>query len=404
MTATISQRWLHTFRKMTKLSFLPNDIIWASPDDMSRRDIHLGFYWGDSILKTMKAGVITFLQANPKWKAILYTNTKIAAIPLKTSIDELMDSNEIDGDAIVIHGELEAHTKFYRAKLFTGAHDDNILNPRVLVATSRCANAGIDCPDVYWVVRQDMPPSILDLFQEMGRAGRRRNKIFGEDHYIVIFSLNSFNYLFIRSHLQTEDTVAPIILTKAERIQMLVEDLMDVLSLLVLDLGCKHAIIESHLGNAMCPSRLGPCWRACPTCLPESVYRHAFPAVKRSAIQTLLVREFSKVGRMILVPPPKAAEILDESFIEWFKKQSNLGKNVYGFESKRTPTGSEVECAILQLISTKMLNLTHSKSDNKEYNLVYVSLAFSGMVPTCTVEQSWEGIHLLDADEFDIDA
>jgi hypothetical protein len=49
--------------------------------------------------------------------------------------------------------------------------------------------------------------------------------------------------LFIQLHLQTEDTVAPIILTKAEKIEMLVEDLMDVLSLLVLDLGCKQAII-----------------------------------------------------------------------------------------------------------------------------------------------------------------
>jgi hypothetical protein len=71
------------------------NIIWAPPDEMSRRNIYLGFYWGDSILKPMKAGVITFLQSNPKWKAILYTNTRIAAIPLKTSIDELMDSNDI---------------------------------------------------------------------------------------------------------------------------------------------------------------------------------------------------------------------------------------------------------------------------------------------------------------------
>eukprot|EP00978_Attheya_sp_CCMP212_P039282 scaffold203033_cov110-Attheya_sp.AAC.1 len=95
-----------------------------------------------------------------------------------------MDSNDIDGDAIVIHGDLVSHTKFYRAKQFTGALHDGVLKPRVLIATSGCANAGIDCPDVYWVLRQDMPPSVLDLFQEMGRAGRRTDKQFGEDHYI----------------------------------------------------------------------------------------------------------------------------------------------------------------------------------------------------------------------------
>eukprot|EP00978_Attheya_sp_CCMP212_P038157 scaffold186345_cov56-Attheya_sp.AAC.1 len=148
----------------------------GSPDDMARRDVILSFFVGDSILKRMRGSLIHFLQSTLNRKAILYSNTRNTALSLKDTIDNLMDANDINGDSIVIHGELESHTKFYRAKQFTGAHNDGVLTPHVLVATSGCANAGIDCGDVYWVIRQAMPPSILDLLQEMGRAARRMDK------------------------------------------------------------------------------------------------------------------------------------------------------------------------------------------------------------------------------------
>jgi hypothetical protein len=297
-----------------------------------------------------------------------------------------MDANDIDGDAIVIHGELLAHTKFYRAKQFTGSHDDGIIIPRVLIATSGCANAGIDCPDVYWVLRQDMPPSVLDLFQEMGRAGRRHIKLFGEDHYILIFSLNSFEYLYIRPMNEKDDLIPPLVMTGKEKIELSRESLMEVLQLLVLDKGCKHLLMEEILGKRLPNyySRLGDCRCACPTCLPKSAYKHVFPAVKKSGIHTLLLEQFSQVGQMILTPPLQSSKNSEKSFVEWMKKRPDIGKNIYAWDSERTPTNDELECTLLQLIATGMLLLTTLSNDNDKTHLVYVSLAFQNNVPLCT--------------------
>ena len=88
------------------------------------------------------------------------------------------------------------------------------------------------------------------------------------------------------------------------------EALIEVLDLLVLDYGCKHAIIEQHLGETatgadVYPSLVSACKSACPTCLPKTAYEHVFPPLKKSGIHRLLLQEFSKMGRMLLVPPSK---------------------------------------------------------------------------------------------------
>ena len=49
------------------------------------------------------------------------------------------------------------------------------MNFKVICLTSGVTNAGIDCNDIRDVFRLDLPPSIFDLVQEMGRAGRRDN-------------------------------------------------------------------------------------------------------------------------------------------------------------------------------------------------------------------------------------
>ena len=78
---------------------------------------------------------------------------------------------------------------------------------RLLCATSGVGNAGIDCPDVRTVYRIDFPPSILDLAQEKGRAGRRPNTSADNFHYTVCYSLESFLYLFKRTLDPSEEYV-----------------------------------------------------------------------------------------------------------------------------------------------------------------------------------------------------
>ena len=72
------------------------------------------------------------------------------------------------------------------------------MNFKILCATSGVANAGIDCKDVRVVFRIDIPPSIRDLAQEMGRAGRC--DLASDDYfsYYVFFCLNDYVLLFRR--------------------------------------------------------------------------------------------------------------------------------------------------------------------------------------------------------------
>ena len=68
----------------------------------------------------------------------------------------------------------------------------------ILCATSGVGNAGIDCPDVRAVYRIDFPPSIADLSQECGRAGRRNDATPDNYVYQVAICLESFLHIFQR--------------------------------------------------------------------------------------------------------------------------------------------------------------------------------------------------------------
>ena len=57
---------------------------------------------------------------------------------------------------------------------------------------SRC----IDCQDVWFVFRIDLPPSIWDLAQEMGQAGRGPFATGDNYNYFLFFSLPDLIYLF----------------------------------------------------------------------------------------------------------------------------------------------------------------------------------------------------------------
>ncbi len=65
---------------------------------------------------------------------------------------------------------------------------------------SGVGNAGIDSPDIRAVFRLDFPPSIIDVCQEKGHAGRHPNALSEDYTYYIAFSLKSFIHLFKRIH------------------------------------------------------------------------------------------------------------------------------------------------------------------------------------------------------------
>ena len=98
----------------------------------------------------------------------------------------------------------------------------------ILCATSGVRNAGIDCKDVRAVYRIDFPPSIADLSQECGRAGRRDDAT--PDHFVyqVAICLESFLHIFRRiNHPDTRSADVSY-----QKYQM--EELMDVVTFCLL--------------------------------------------------------------------------------------------------------------------------------------------------------------------------
>ena len=89
-------------------------------------------------------------------------------------------------DIISLVGTFTKEEKARKLRTFVnGSSKHPELKIRVLCATSGVGNAGIDCPDVRAVYRIDFPPSILDIAQEKGRAGRRADATPENFHYFL---------------------------------------------------------------------------------------------------------------------------------------------------------------------------------------------------------------------------
>jgi hypothetical protein len=132
-------------------------------------------------------------------------------------------------------------------------------NPQILVvATSGAANTCIDDPKVFGVWRLEFPPSILDVKQEKGHAGRCPH-IYGapswlSDWYLLCISLESYVVL-LKKHLHN----TPVTNKKTSYFKAFEGNKQDCLEVFVLPRFCLQAMIELKMAN---PYLFGS---ACPT-------------------------------------------------------------------------------------------------------------------------------------------
>ena len=131
-------------------------------------------------MKIIKNSLYNTMHDNIHKKAITYYNMASAADKIRDKIDSWLNeaNTKIEGDTILINGNLESEWKFFFAQKFTEQADNpeeyivnNIYYPRILAATSGCIGGSLDSSAVYCVIRDGFPSSILDLIQEMGRCG-----------------------------------------------------------------------------------------------------------------------------------------------------------------------------------------------------------------------------------------
>ena len=100
----------------------------------------------------------------------------------------------------------------------------DLIQPRILCATSACIGAGLDLSQVYLVFCDGLPPSIIDFAQEMGRCGRRPlstinlgNDRNNDDMFYLVITIESYCYMLLRIY-DTSDTLSDCEAKLLERI------------------------------------------------------------------------------------------------------------------------------------------------------------------------------------------
>ena len=183
-------------------------------------------------MKVIKEELKKYLIDDDNNKAIIYSNVSNQVTIMREKIDSWLDTPQsLEGDTLIINGELPSEWKLISSQLFTNELtniSEQILKneyvPRILLATSGCIGAGLDSKYVVLVLRDGFPTSMIDLIQEMGRCGRSWNESIENDISIMdafhlIISLPSFTYLIERifdnctlstDYLQLRDSIISV--------------------------------------------------------------------------------------------------------------------------------------------------------------------------------------------------
>ena len=156
----------------------------------------------------------------------------------------------------------------------------------VLCATSGVGNAGIDCSDVRVVYRLDFPPSILDIAQEKGRAGRRPGAKAEDNHYIMCYSLDSLLTLYKRILNPKETFINESYRTKMQH------DIIAVAKLLVLPNACLSTSIELLQGRPLDATSVFPNLPRCESCSNCTATKPTFEAISKSGVKQILLQVF----------------------------------------------------------------------------------------------------------------
>lgn len=103
----------------------------------------------------------------------------------------MLSGNETLKNRLVkYHGRLSAHQKEKSKELFLSRNDSNkktkpsLSRKNIMIAT-KAFGMGIDMDDISLIIHYDMPRSLEDYYQEVGRAGRDQNKEGKADCYLL---------------------------------------------------------------------------------------------------------------------------------------------------------------------------------------------------------------------------
>ncbi len=288
LTATCTDRIKSSFESLIGVEI--NSVHWPSSSKMQNRTVKLNVKYTtlpiSSIVKTLKSHV----SSPPPFpnKVIIYSNQRTKITTCSEKIESFFDRDDDlwEHDVLTLVGTLTKDEKGFLVNTFL---DDNSTKASVLCATSGVGNAGLDSQNIKAVYRIDFPPSILDIAQERGRAGRRHNASPDVYSYNVCFSLESFLYVFKRINDPDSDVIDDEYRKEQE------SDLFEVAKLLASQSKCYYICFEEFLGNPKtCNSMTSPC-RDCRICEPNDTPCGYCPTCTGTAIFPILNKEGVKL-------------------------------------------------------------------------------------------------------------
>lgn len=370
LTATASTKMLQHVHRLTGLHIGQNDAIWPGPEGVARRDVFFEVARSEKVVQLFCERALPVLQAGKK--CILYTYSKDQSERYTKAIQEWMAINDIDGDVVLLNGNLDKDSKFHRTRKFVGPDEecDNPFRPRILVATYLCAGAGLDDPDVDFAMGAGIFSSKLYQNQLRGRVGRHANASPDKHVCCATISLKSYVCTIYMIHdeesdqnkafqAESEQDKFPITLEEHQRLRL--EDAHNTLKLFVLQPRCLNVDLESECQNPWSSCADMPaCGVACSRCRDEgrpgdqkSCYFRpvSWPGAK------LLIRD-------VFLSHNGCDKSLNEDLPKAIQEMEDASKLLFS-STRNVPQLQDVKGLILQLLATGMLKPKYDSSGKR---------------------------------------
>lgn len=284
LTATCTKRIKASFE--TAIGLPITHVWWPSARNMIDRKVSLFVSYSSRPFSNMSKSIALMLKEETDLpsKFIVYSNVRSRIKDVKESLCLSFDKDDklFEKDVICIHGQLSKEEKSRYTQIFLNPELEEDESIKVLCATSGVGNVGIDSPDIRGVFRLEFPPSIMDLVQEKGRAGRRPIADPSNFGYTLYFSIESYLYIFERTMNPKEKFI-----DESYR-QAVINDALEVAQMFSVHRKCYYVALEEMLGNPYLEidrsnDALPPC-AICPFCRKEKL----FPIINRPGTERVL--------------------------------------------------------------------------------------------------------------------
>ena len=400
MTATFDLVMFNMIQKMLGINIDREHVFWAEYFTFQKRHINIEIKYSIQSYKSTTDEIKRYFSQTDDNKGVIICSTASKAKEVQTKLDHWLDSNEsIEGDTVLVVGDLDTETKFAYTTRFTNSsygvafepYSSERLCPRFMIGTPGCIGAGLDCNHVNLVCRIGLPTSIIHFIQEMGRCGRDPYSSY-PNTYTIVFHLHDYVYLIERLYKvendcennKTRDTNdKQRFITVEEERKYYIDNLNKLCRMLFCNYGCWHACLESISSNPFTKSNqrlvIPPCINHCPYCM-KSLSKFIKP-VSKSGLQSFLVSTQMSNHNESYTPTMLVKKLIDYPLV---------GRVIYGRQSAtKIEKSSDASVTILQLLCCEILHL-YVKEDKNPQSVCILSR--TGPQPHYLLDNYWHSI------------